>query len=554
VKSTTHKPKYESEYISSNNSIIKKNNEKLRKVDIQLINKDYISEELTPKNTQSIYKQRDFAAKNKNKNKNTKLDFYEGSISENEKELRSNNFLYLKHTLSPMKKDFNRSQSPHCDNEYIKLENQIKEMQNQINSMNTDFTINRCFSSKSFGLFTAKNTLEKTNIYNNNYMNPFIENLNKNEKNISAATNAAAPYKINYYEEVNKHSENLYKDKENTINPLNHIMITNNTNVNNDYKKQGMETTIQDSSNKKELNTISYVTPQNMNLNEVRRISVNNIAKEAAAELDYKTKIESIEGKLGKMENDISEMKGNFTKLYDAIFKLIDLANSKNTSNNIYPLNNPSSGVLNKNENFHNLNDPSNYGQRDHFNYNHNNNINDHNNSQRINTQASKISSNQLNHIQNAIPPQNNFVISTNSVTNSNNDALNLILAECNKLKNQNRDYQNENNVNNNYLNSNYNPNYNTHNNMNNYNYDNQDLNYFESPRNYRNEILLNSNVLNMPYTENPSKKSLAANNYKRNNKIIDGSFNHEEDYSSNNNTNNNQVNFEESKSIFFLI
>lgn len=521
------KAKYETEYIASNNSMMMKNNDKIRKIDRQLINKDYNSEEPTPKNTQSNYKQIDFAKNKKNKNY-TKHDLYEGSVSENERELRSNNFLNLKQTLSPLKKDLHRSQSPHCDNEYLKLENQIKEMQNQINSMNTDFTINRCLTSKSFGLLTGKNTLEKTNL---KYMNPFIENLNKNEKNLS-------PINIpkNDYEEENRHPENLYKENNNNL--INNI-ITNNSNLNKDGK-QGLET-IQDS-NRKNLNTISYVCPQNLNLNE-GRMAVNSFKE---GDMDYKTKIQKIEDKLGKMENDIGEMKGNFNKLYEAIFKLIDFANSK-TLNTNNPSINPNG--FNRNDNFYNQNDPSNYSQRNYVNYNQN--IIDHNNSQRLNTQASKISANQVNLAQNQSPPQNNFVNSTNSVTNSNNDALNFILAECNKLKNQNlnRDYHNDNE----YLNSNYNPNYNT-NNMNNYNHDNHEVNYFESPRNYKNEILLNSNAMNLPYTENPSRKSLVNNNFKRNNNIMDGSFNNDEEVNQNNLTNNN---LEESKIIiifFFII
>jgi hypothetical protein len=479
---------------------------------------------LTPSATQSVFKQRDLAKKI---NKNTKQDLYEGSISENEKDLRSNNFLNLKHTLSPLKKDLNRSQSPHYDNEYLKLENQIKEMQNQINSMNTDFTINRCLTSKSFGLFTGKNTLEKTNL---NYVNPFIENLNKNEKNTSAHKFP----KNNEIEEENKYAENLFKENKNHNNHL----TTNNSNIPND-KKYGLEK-IQDS-NRKDLNTISYVSPENSNLNEYR--NPLNITK--IPEIDYKTKIQNLEDKLGKMEIDISEMKGNFNKLYEAIFKLIDLTNSKNTKNNSSFNNNQNN--FSKNEIFHNQNDPSNNLQRDYLNYN--NNVNDHNNSQRLNTQASKLSTNQINPSQNQTPPQNNFVNSTNSVTNSNNDALNFILAECNKLKNQNlnRDHQSDNNYlnNNNNNNNNYNSNYNN-NNLNNLNYDNQEVNYFESPRNYRNEILLNSNAINMTYTENPSKSRLGVNNYKRNNKIIDGSFYNEEEYNSNCFGNNN--NFEESK------
>lgn len=513
AKSIDLKKRTESENFPHKISHARKNNEKLRKPDKNIKNNDYHSEIPTPKST--LDKQRDNLI-NKESYKYNKIDYHEGSISEHEREFRSNNFLNLKSTLTPLKKELNRSQSPHYDNDYMKLDKQIKEMQNQINSMNTDFTINRCLTSKSFGLlFNGKNTLEKTN---SNYVNPFIENLNKNE--IPDSYQIAHSKK----DEGNiKITENFLKDNIQNNNLVSTPIIE---------KRPGPENN--QNSNRKESNSISYIG-QNVNMNEQKLPKKIQITENENENIN-KNKIQNIEEKLERMENDISEMKGNFNKLYESIIKLLDFAYSKNNINN-YPNQFGAPNMnFNKNENYYNQNDPSNIGTREYLNLNPNNlnNNNEANNSQRLNTQNSKISSNQTNPIQNPVQ-NNNFVHSTNSVANSNNDALNFILAECNKLKNlnhNNRDFQQDTYYNNNFNSNLINP-----------NYDSQEVNYFESPRNYRNEILMNSNSINLPYNDIPTRKNLINTNYRRNNKMIDNPFQNEED--SNNFTPN--LNFENS-------
>lgn len=516
AKSLDLKKRTESETFHHKILNARKNNEKFRNKDKNIKNNDCYSEIPTPKSV--LDKQKENLT-NKECHKYNKIDYHEGSISEHEREFRSNNFLNLKNTLTPLKKEQNRSQSPHYDNDYMKLDKQIKEMQNQINSMNTDFTINRCLTSKSFGLlFNGKNTLEKTN---SNYINPFIDNLNKNEIPDSSQI---ANYKK---DDANiKITENILRENLN-----NNIVSTPII-----EKRPGPENN--QNSNRKELNSISYIC-SNVNLNE-QKLQKNIQITENENENTNKNKIQNIEEKLERMENDISEMKGNFNKLYESIIKLIDCAYSKNSMNN-YPNQFGAPNMnLNKNENYYNQNDPSNIGTREYLNLNPNNlnNNNDANNSQRLNTQNSKMSSNQANPLQNQVQ-NNNFVQSTNSVTNSNNDALNFILAECNKLKNfnlYNRDYQQDN-----YYNNNFNGN------LINSNYDSQEVNYFESPRNYRNEILMNNNSMNLPYNDIPNRKNLINTNFRRNNKLIDNSFQNEEEY--NNYTKN--LNFENSNFIF---
>ncbi len=564
-------------------------------------NKNNYREDPTPKknkNTFSHLENFNFKSNKLNYNKSKKFDnHYEGSVSENEREFRSNNFLNLKNNFSPVKKELNRSQSPHCDKEYLKLENQIKEMQNQINSMNTDFTLNRCFTSKSFGIF---NNTGNNNIFdksNTKYLNPFIDHEKLNNLNNSIIDNNKNQTTDNsIYNKKLREEENILNNNLNKLpieNNLNNLTNNKTINTNNTVANKNISLDLIQDSNKKELNTISYVTPQNIYTNNINKnfdsdnisnINLNKINKQTEnVDIEYKYKMEVIEEKIGKMENDIFEIKGNFNKLYDSIIKLIDFANiNYNPKNNInsfnsnfQPISNPQN-INNRNENFYNQIDPSNYNNnlRNNQNYNtniinqnknQNNIINEVNNSQRLNTQASKISANDVTPMQNysntnnhlGTNNNNKFITSTNSISNSNNEALNFILAECNKLKNHhiNREYfsdnfSQENNFNSNYGNFNYNnPNLNNYN-----NYDNQEVNYFESPRNLRNDVLLNSNsLINQNYNDIPQRKNLVDTNntLKRTNKIIDGSFQNENEY---NNYTGNNVDFENSNFILIII
>lgn len=449
------------------------------------------------------------------KNKTLEKQLFEGSVSENEYDYRSNNFKNIKNTFTPLKKEVKRSQTPpHMDLEYIKLENQLKEMENQIKNMNDDYKYGKCFTSKNFGLYQLE---DNDDIANKNmiYTNLFIGNPNGNK----------------YLNEVQDQAK--IKTEENKF--VTNTQHINNINYSENRKRIELET-INQNSNRKELNTISYIIPQNNNnsINPNLKLTpdtshpinmINSDDKNCYSNNDFnKEKIQGIEKRLEGMETDISEMKSNFNKLYDCILKLLDFASNSSNVNikGNYP---PFQNNLNNNSNcnnpirndiYYNSSEAINYQNKNMEYINVNNNQNDVNASQRLNTQGSKISNNPnliAKNEQNATTNNMNMNLNmSNSVSNSNNDMLNFILAECNKLKNRNFRDLTQDNIYNNYNhpnNNNYSSNYH---NLNNYQYDAQDMNYYESPRNFRNEVMLNSNALNMPFAENPNVKKKSVN------------------------------------------
>ena len=426
AKPLKFKNNQDNEYFPSNNSMINKNNEKMKKIydhPIQKKTLESIINDNSDINKERVGNREDY----KNKNIQRKVENNDGgSTSENDKEYKSINRRTFNKSLSPTKKEINRTISP--DNDYIKLEFQIKDMENQIKNMNNDYSLGRGItSSRSLGFIT-----KNSNLNNISCRNPFIENFNN--KSNSKLNNLEERKNGELKDTIFTNNDNQHEIKT-TLNQEN-LYITdpiNNNLLNTEKKFDSQQNSI-----KKELNTISYNSPNNLN-NNIKLNNTNN--KSENSEVVYGSKIINIENKLEKLETDIGEMKDNFNKLYDSILKLIEIANGKNINftepNNIQNQN--FNKIPNMNQNYLNQNNLNNY-----------NNLNE--NTQRLNTQGSKISANNPNLINYNQSDNNNYGVNTNS----NNDVLNFILSECHKFKNEK--FQNFNTNNNN-------PNFNTNNN-----------------------------------------------------------------------------------------
>lgn len=457
------------------------------------------------------------------KNKDIHKD---GSVSENERDIRSNNFRKLNKNLSPQKREENHSQDPSYSNDYLKLESQIREVETHIKSMGTDYNLAK-FHSNNYTynhdeFLNRTNPSIKTVNTTNNHNYSYVLSRNKDVLNEIPTKFIGENNNLNANKQINQHvlERNI---NHNTIHQVNEIRRNDFTLDNNIHKREC--NTIN--------HTISHVnTNSNENFTPIKKIEDNskiyidkqiqnqmntinsNNNKENLLKENYnfnkiqEDKINHIELKVNNMEKDIGEIKDNFNKLYDSMLKLIDFATGKfsNSNNNILTT---SHQIPHQK-----FNDPSNLcTNRDYY-----NNHNEINNSQRINTQNSEKNNMNMNpNLQASQTMKSNNNITMN---NSSNDVLNFILSECGKLKNQNFNNYNYNNPQEN-NNNNYN-----YNNFNQNDHHNNEVNYFESPRHYNKEDL----YINLPYTNNPNTSFNKFSEKKKQRNLNDRSLNNEED------------------------
>lgn len=527
-----------SEYNSSNNSMIRKNNERIKKIETHLnIEKNRNLEEKfygfipTPSNSQYSKNEKISSEDNNKKNLFTK----EIKMNNDDDYSKADKFNHKKFkTLSPIKMDNKiRDISSQDETEYKKLENQIKEMQNQINNMNTDFTGNKELIPKCYGLNDEEKEFAET------------EKINKpmklKEKLFDFPLSDPSNNKNN--NEENKKSYEIF-NKEYSEVSKNYKIIDSKNNIKND-------TEISSHRNKKDLNFNSYDLCPNENFNKIINENDNLMNMNVLKETSYK--IQHIEEKILKIENDVSEMKRNFEKMQDCILKFIETANENNlkVNNNNEPIINPNSIMSSnqyENKLYHNeisISENKNikYKQNDIDNFNKNYNYI----SQRTNnTQISKISSNEFPKSQ--LQASYNDLINHNNYHGTNYEFCNLHPTEMNKLKSQKNYFENikENK-------SNTSCGYYDNNNMNNLRVDNNNNIYrIDDPKYIRNEELKENYGINLQYNDNLNRKIFNSNdNLKRYNRYLDVAYSNED--GSNNITSGNEFDFESSNQIKFL-
>lgn len=274
-------------------------------------------------------------------------------------------------------------------NEYQQLENQLKDMEEHLKSMEADIKI-------------------EDYKYNSHIHNPaFITRNHNNNYNTISAT-------------ANSHTLNHSKSSGYINTPL-HM---NNFNFNNANKDTGFNFGVSSGTNvtnpfisKKEDNQNdllnNYLELDNDNLDRENTNNIfninnkDNVQSNTVHSSSLEIKIQNIENKLGKFEGELKEMKNSFNKLMDNINRLVETGMINSGSNHNYHGNN-FAGIYNT--------IPQNMSK----------NQNSNTNFDSINVAALGLNTH-----------NNNSVNNSNLYNHNNNDMINLILSECNKLINE---------------------------------------------------------------------------------------------------------------------